>query len=117
MTGVELIAQERERQINKEGWTPEHDDDHELGEMAVAAACYAVSGLEVIVATKDSINGVDAFPWDPSWDKRNKHDRKRQLVIAGALIAAEIDRLIRDEEYKEEYRELLRIDPDDVKDS
>jgi hypothetical protein len=27
------------------------------------------------------------------WDKRRKHDRRRKLVIAGALIAAEIDRL------------------------
>lgn len=98
MTGAELIAQERERQINKEGWTPEHDDTHIDGQMAIAAACYAVTGMPVIVATNDSINGVDAFPWDPSWDKRQKHDRKRQLVIAGALIAAEIDRLDRMEQ-------------------
>lgn len=98
MTGIELIAQERERQVSKEGWTPEHDDSHEHGEMAIAAACYAVVGTDVMVTTYATINGCDAFPWDPSWDKRKKHDRKRQLVIAGALIAAELDRLNRLEE-------------------
>ena len=40
-TGVELIAQERERQIEKEGWTAEHDADHTEGQLAKAAACYA----------------------------------------------------------------------------
>jgi len=40
-TGVEAIAAERKRQIEAEGWTPEHDDEHTNGEMADAAACYA----------------------------------------------------------------------------
>lgn len=38
---------------------------------------------------------VDPWPWDVAWDKRYKHDRLKQLAIAGALIAAEIDRLER----------------------
>ena len=40
-TGVELIAAERDRQINQEEWTPEHDDGHEDGELALVAALYA----------------------------------------------------------------------------
>lgn len=87
--GVALIAAERARQIAKEGWTPEHDDTHSHGEMAISAACYAANGTTAEV----TINGRDAFPWGSCDDKRQKHDRVRQLVIAGALIAAEIDRL------------------------
>lgn len=38
---------------------------------------------------------VDAWPWDKQYDKREKHDRIRRLVIAAALIVAEIERLQR----------------------
>lgn len=41
-TGVDLIAAERKRQIEKEGWTLQHDrDEHTGGELALAACCYA----------------------------------------------------------------------------
>lgn len=43
MTGIELIAQERERQISKEGWTPEHDAEHAENEQARLAALRAIS--------------------------------------------------------------------------
>jgi len=76
----------------------------EAGELAIAAACYAVEGIHKISVTKPVLienrnetiireSHVDAWPWDHSWDKRGKHDRLRRLAIAGALIAAEIDRL------------------------
>lgn len=42
-TGVELIAEERQRQMDVEGWTPEHDDKHQRDEMNIAARCYATS--------------------------------------------------------------------------
>jgi hypothetical protein len=38
-TGAEMIAAERQRQIEAEGWTPEHDDEHDDVEMVQAAAC------------------------------------------------------------------------------
>lgn len=44
MSGIEAIASERQRQIEQEGWTTEHDDTHADGEMARAAACYAWAG-------------------------------------------------------------------------
>lgn len=99
-TGVELIFAERKRQTEKEGWTTEHDDTHARGEMAIAAACYAVEGSEVEVhKTQEAVRGtdycVDAMPFGSCADKRQKHSKLRRLVIAGALIAAEIDRLIR----------------------
>jgi hypothetical protein len=111
-TGADLIADERQRQIEKEGWTAEHDDDHAAGELSVAAALYAAP--IPLYAKRNSHNGVefyDPWPWFdtveitryenagtyqvPAWDKRKKHSRMRRLVIAGALIAAEIDRIQR----------------------
>ena len=41
-----LVLWERQRQIAK-GNTPEHDDDHLSGELAIAAACYAVGPDDV----------------------------------------------------------------------
>ena len=113
-TGVELIDDERKRQILQEGWTPEHDDEHDGNQMAMAAACYASpvplrAQIEVPCGCREAMcphsafgkhMWVDAWPWEVSWDKRKKHDRIRQLAIAGALIAAEIDRLSRALEVK-----------------
>lgn len=85
-TGVELIAAERERQIKEEGWTPEHDAQHTNGELAKAAVCYALPDRlpEVIPLV---------WPWREEWFKAVPDDRIRELSKAGALIAAEIDRL------------------------
>lgn len=80
---IDDIAAERRRQIDVEGWTPEHDDAHGDGEMSNAAAYYALSGDQ-----HDSI-----WPWDWKWCKRTT--RRRDLVKAGALIVAEIERLDR----------------------
>ena len=95
-TGIELITEERQRQIEIEGWTSINDDSHSFGELSVAAACYAVNelpGPQVDVIDKDS--KLDAWPWADKWDKREKHNRLRSLIISGALIAAEIDRIQR----------------------
>lgn len=109
-TGVERIAAERRRQIESEGWTPEHDDQHNSAELALAAALYATP--ERLYAKAEYSRGtsfVDPWPWAEHWDKRARtkdgslksysstpiDDRVRQLEKAGALIAAEIDRLLR----------------------
>lgn len=109
MTALELIAVERRRQIEQEGWTPEHDArEHDEGDIAYTAACYAAP--EPIFVHREAecsffMNSdrgdrqllregfYAAWPWDEKWDKRNKHSRERQLVIAGALIVAELERL------------------------
>ncbi len=98
-SGIGRIANERQRQIDIKGYTPEHDDEHINGEMAIAAACYAVGDDETYCEVK-SIDGDgmidvdgDAFPW-PEHDTRNQ-PRIDRLTIAGALIAAEIDRELR----------------------
>ena len=92
-TGIELIADERQRQITVEGWTPEHDDEHKWGALAKAAACYAVNHTDAVVLE----DGEDAWPWSEEWDKRKYPNDIRNLVKAGALIAAEIDRVQRGE--------------------
>lgn len=81
------VMNERDRQHNEEGWTPEHDDQHTDGELAKAAACYAVG-----FSTPPSY--VPAFwPWEADWWKPT--DRRRDLVKAAALLLAEIERLDR----------------------
>jgi predicted RNase H-like nuclease (RuvC/YqgF family) len=86
--GVGEIAEERKRQIEAENYSTAHDDKHRYGELAAAAMVYA--------ANDEDLGAVDyLWPWQPEENKREKHSRIRQLVIAGALIAAEIDRLRR----------------------
>jgi hypothetical protein len=87
-TGIELIAEERQRQISVEGWTPEHDSQHTDGSLAVAASCYALP------ENYDRGEYVDnLWLWEESWWKPTPENRIRELQKAGALIAAEIDRL------------------------
>ena len=88
------IAAERERQISKEGWTPEHDDKHNVGELAAAASCYAMGDCKIYLEVEGAPNQVlKIWPWDDEW--WNPKDERRNLVRAGALIAAEIERLDR----------------------
>ena len=94
-TGAERIADERRRQIEREGWTPEHDDEHEDGELATAAACYALQDHDVYVPGNGLHGGRIDWPWSAAWYKRHHDNRVRELEKAGALIAAEIDRLLR----------------------
>lgn len=95
--GIGLITAERLRQLEKENWTSEHDDSHVEGELAVAASCYIIAGLDMADKlqpwlSKSSL--IADWPWDPEWLKISP-DPIRNLVKAGALIAAEIDRLQR----------------------
>lgn len=93
-TGIELIAEERERQIKIEGWTEEHDKQWNKGELARAAACYIAEDIpnaEVIIHFSNEYY-ENAFPWDPEYWKPTSNP-VRNLQKAGALIAAEIDRL------------------------
>jgi hypothetical protein len=87
--GASLIVEERERQIGQEGWNANHDDAHGNGELVDAAICYALA------YTSRATNRRWRWPWEGRWWKPS--DRKRNLVKAGALIAAEIDRLQREE--------------------
>jgi len=93
--GADLIADERNRQIEEEGYTVEHDAQHLAGQLARAAECYL--WVNAIVTNEDAlaIIGPPVFwPWKAE-DWRPSADPIRNLVKAGALIAAEIDRQLR----------------------
>lgn len=83
------VLTERQRQISAEGWTPEHDDEHGRGEMAIAAGCYAMFAR----GWPRPGHCPGEWPWDAKWWKP-VNDR-RNLVISGALILAELERLDR----------------------
>jgi hypothetical protein len=104
-SGADLIAAERARQVEVEGWTPEHDAEHAGAALALAACCYALppqmrkwkqvpkeyraSGRwQAVTSAVPTLWPWDGFAW-----KDSPEDRVRELVKAGALIAAEIDRL------------------------
>ena len=87
MTGVERIAAERRRQFEQEGWSAAHDDKHSDGSLALAGAAYAVH-------TVWPDHAVGLWPWDEP-DMKEDCSAIRCLEKAGALIAAEIDRLRR----------------------
>jgi hypothetical protein len=87
--GDRLIHDERRRQIFREGYVPEHDDEHQGGELAGAALAYLLDALG------DDRGARDNVPWGAEWFKPK--DRKSNLVRAGALIAAELDRIQRAE--------------------
>jgi hypothetical protein len=108
VAGAELIAAERERQAAVEGWTAAHDAHHTDGQLVRAAICYAkppshrgMLTYNVSAASTGISDRGDRFvhypvgwPWHPNHWKPSPDDRIRELVKAGALIAAEIDRLI-----------------------
>jgi hypothetical protein len=90
MTGIERIAAERKRQIEEEGFTAEHDDEWCKAELARAAVCYTTPyGFVGLVAN------VWPHNWKKEWFKPLPTNQIRNLEKAGALIAAEIDRLLR----------------------
>lgn len=93
------VLAERQRQISVEGWDDTHDDCNDKSELAQAAACYALSGTPADEAVfihgrwKDPRDLFWPWTWDRSWWKPT--NRRRDLVKAGALILAEIERLDR----------------------
>lgn len=102
--GIVLIEAERRRQIEAEGYTPEHDAGHGGGEFVSAAFAYG-QARDVLVRPRQpsrlACNEPPTFPYWP-WAKSDFKPARfdhggavRDLVKCGALIAAEIDRLVR----------------------
>lgn len=84
------VLAERRRQVEAEGWTPEHDDQYQHGSIAQAAGCYALHASGVY---HGMFPAPAVWPWMPKWWKPTTP--RRDLVKAGALILAEIERLDR----------------------
>lgn len=92
------IVDERYRQVRQppegEGWTTSHDDRHKCGELAMAAACYA---LPPHMRHDDPDDPSPPAMWPIEWDEEwwKPRSRRRDLVRAAALLVAEIERLDR----------------------
>lgn len=100
LDGAALIAAERRRQINVEQFDAIHDSTHNRGELLNAAICYAMDDKQraaVNIAAGGEMRSYFEWRWpfDTKWWKPSPADRVKELVKAGALIAAEIDRLQR----------------------
>lgn len=98
MTALDDIGAERTRQITTEGYTPEHDDAHERGELARAAATFAYfTSLSDNARKHLDDHPTVKFMWPMTWGLEHwkPKNRRRDLVRAGALIVAEIERLDR----------------------
>ncbi|WP_105635530.1 hypothetical protein [Cronobacter dublinensis] len=93
------VLAERQRQISAEGWTPQHDDEHDNNELAFAAACYAFHAAAASLDLEDTDVPYDShpapknWPWDTEWWKPKS--ARADLVRAAALIVAEIERIDR----------------------
>lgn len=93
--GTSLMTAERTRQVVEEGYSPEHDAEHGSADLPWAAWSY----LDRAVHPTDSPVPPTAWPWDEAaWNATAEPIRR--LVIAGALIAAEIDRRLAAERTK-----------------
>jgi hypothetical protein len=101
MAEIEVLA-ERERQVGQEGWSEAHDDEHDPGTLATAAACYALNaacelhqenGTPLELGDENRFGNGLSWPWEPKWWKPNTP--RRDLVKAAALILAEIERIDR----------------------
>jgi hypothetical protein len=107
MTGIERIAAERKRQIEEEGFTAEYDERFTDNELVLAALCYALPKYDrkIAVVQDFAVSTRPLFytlwPFRISLWKPTPDNRIRELEKAGALIAAEIDRLQRLEEKNE----------------
>ncbi len=88
------LLDERARQQADEGWTIENDDEQELGQLALAAAAYAIAA-----ASREDANPALAVLARETWPYHRvgykPKNQRRDLVRAAAMIIAEIERIDR----------------------
>lgn len=85
LSGADEITKERKRQIEAEGYDSGHNAEHEADEFTNAAVSYLLCSMGF------TEEGIHYWPW--SHENWKPKDKMRNLVRAGALIAAAIDRL------------------------
>ena len=85
------VLAERARQRQK--WDAHHDDELPTGDLAVAATVLAEPD-DIYLPDEDEV-GDPKTPWAFRLLHKHRADRRRQLVIAAALLIAEIDKMDR----------------------
>jgi len=109
--GAALIVRERVRQVEKKKYDHIHDDCHEGSELVWAAIHYATPNkhphkpMRISEMPNDTYVMSPCYPFIEGREKKWEQSRVKQLVKAGALIAAEIDRLIRLQQVTEDQME------------
>lgn len=98
LEAMRAIVDERARQVAVEGHMAEGDDKYVAGELALTAACYAAWHEQIYIEDQDALlepapGYVEAPSVCGSWEKIKATEPRRRLVIAGALILAELERL------------------------
>lgn len=83
------VLAERARQIAAEGYTPEQDDGYNPGVLALHGGLYACHAYDNLTKKR----APEGWQWDAKWWKSK--DPRSNLVKAGALILAEIERMDR----------------------
>lgn len=92
---IDDVLAERRRQIEIECWTPKRDDAHGKGELLLAAKAYFAHATNRALSLPDGDRAGVPFqwPWDRKWWKPK--NPRQDLVRAGALALAEIERIKR----------------------
>jgi hypothetical protein len=98
------VLAERQRQVEREGWNHEHDDAHTAHELTHAARAH-IAASHLTRATTPPIG----YPWHHRYWRN--HPPRRHLVIAAALILAEIERMDR---ASQAYPLAVAQFPDDI---
>lgn len=101
--GVSLIAQERWEQIHKHGFDETNDEDYDRGQL-VQAACFCI---DKYIESAYGVMAIHDWPYGWGSEFKNKilaKNHKGKLKVAGAFIAAEIDRIIRKEKEKQKLQ-------------
>lgn len=100
MTLLAEILDERMKQLGQ-GYTPEHDDALQHGELAQAAAFLALAACEVHageleISPPAGFPGARGVPWPLPNDGINTQQSVRKFLLSGAtMLLAEIERLDR----------------------
>lgn len=89
-TGAELIAEERKRQIEAEGFTPESDLQYKNGELFYAGCCYH-SAARLRESGCDPRTPPTDWPFAKEFWKPSPDNRIKEIVKSGALLQAHID--------------------------
>jgi len=95
-TGVELIAIERQKQIDKHGFTGEHhvNNPEWYADKQLTSAAHMIEAYDKDDGLAQNYKLIVPLNWDKDWwEKLCDKPYSERLIIAGAFIASEIDRL------------------------
>jgi hypothetical protein len=103
MSALTDIHDERDRQIRALGYSAAHDDEHNDGSLALAAMAYAYASTNPSKSgngwwRRKWVSGKYAFTprfWPWSHESFKSRSQRGDLVRAGAMIVAEIERFDR----------------------